>query len=88
MSIAAVSTVFAQFETASVVGTIRDASGAVIQDAKVTLANTATGVADGQSTADGTYEFVTVKSSIYIGASNPVRALGQRRYSGAHARDL
>jgi Carboxypeptidase regulatory-like domain/TonB-dependent Receptor Plug Domain/TonB dependent receptor-like, beta-barrel len=58
---------FAQFETASVVGTIRDASGAVIPGAKVTLTNTATNVSlTRTSTAEGTYEFVTVKSGIYL----------------------
>ena len=35
----------AQFETASVVGTVKDASGAVIADAKVTLTGLDTGVA-------------------------------------------
>ena len=33
----------AQFETATVVGTVRDSSGAVVPDAKVTLTNTQTG---------------------------------------------
>jgi len=67
LSIASASTALAQFETASVVGTIRDTSGAVIPNAKVTLTNTATGVeVTRTSTADGTYEFVTVKSGIYI----------------------
>jgi hypothetical protein len=57
----------AQFETASVVGTIRDQSGAVIPAAKVTLTNTATGVSlTRSSNADGTYEFVTVKSGVYV----------------------
>jgi hypothetical protein len=57
----------AQFETASVVGTVRDASGAVVPDAKVTLTSTATGVAlTRTTTGDGSYEFVTVKSGIYI----------------------
>src|SRR5881628_859642 len=57
----------AQFETASVVGTIRDQSGAVVPDAKVTLTNTATGVSlTRTTTGDGSYEFVTVKSGIYL----------------------
>ena len=67
ISIAAAAPVRAQFETASVVGTIRDTSGAVILGAKVTLTNTATGVSlTRTSTAEGTYEFVTVKSGIYL----------------------
>src|ERR1043166_7562090 len=57
----------AQFETASVVGTVRDQSGAVVPDAKVTLTNTATGVSlTRTTTADGGYEFVTVKGGIYL----------------------
>jgi hypothetical protein len=57
----------AQFETAAVVGTIRDTSGAVVPGAKVTLTNTATGVSVTRtSTAEGTYEFGTVKSGIYL----------------------
>ena len=35
---------FAQFETAVVLGTVRDASQAVIPDAKVTLVNLETGI--------------------------------------------
>jgi hypothetical protein len=62
-----VSRASAQFDTASVVGTVHDASGAVVPDAKVTLTSTATGVAlTRTTTADGSYEFVTVKSGIYI----------------------
>ena len=57
----------AQFDTASVVGTVRDSSGSVIPNAKVTLTNTATGVSVAKTTsADGSYEFFTVKPGIYV----------------------
>jgi hypothetical protein len=57
----------AQFETASVVGTVHDASGAVVPGAKVTLTSSATGVALTRTTSsDGAYEFATVRSGIYI----------------------
>src|SRR5437899_10706282 len=57
----------AQFDTASVVGTVKDASGATVPDAKVTLTNTETGVSVSRTTTnDGTYEFVTVRPGIYI----------------------
>src|SRR5262245_50354321 len=57
----------AQFDTASVVGTVRDQSGAAIPGAKVTLTNTATSVSVTQTTrTDGNYEFVTVKPGIYV----------------------
>ena len=47
----------AQFETASVVGTVRDTSGGVVPDAKVTLTNTATGVSvTRNTTGEGAYE--------------------------------
>jgi hypothetical protein len=58
---------FAQFDTASVVGTVRDASNAVVPDAKVTLTNTATGVSVTRtSNGEGLYEFVTVRPGIYV----------------------
>ena len=57
----------AQFDTASVVGTVKDASGATVPDAKVTLTNTQTGVSVVRTTTtDGNYEFVTVRPGIYI----------------------
>ena len=62
-----VASAFAQFETATVVGTVRDSSGAVVPDAKVTLTNTQTGVtAERQSDANGNYEFFTVRIGSYI----------------------
>src|SRR5438067_5897334 len=57
----------AQFDTASVVGNVRVTSRAVVPDAKVTLTNTATGVAlTRTTTGEGTYEFVTVKGGVYL----------------------
>ncbi len=57
----------AQFDTASVVGTVKDASGAIVPDAKVTLTNTQTGVSVVRTTSgDGNYEFVTVRPGIYL----------------------
>ena len=56
----------AQFDTATVLGTIRDPSGAVISGAKITLRNVNTGVsATGKTDAAGNYEFLTVKIGDY-----------------------
>jgi hypothetical protein len=58
---------WAQFETATVVGTVRDSSGAVVPSAKVTLTNTQTGVSlDRMSDANGNYEFFTVRIGSYV----------------------
>jgi outer membrane receptor protein involved in Fe transport len=58
---------WAQFETATVVGTVRDATGAVVPNAKVTLTNTATGVsAEKTSDANGNFEFFTVRIGTYV----------------------
>ena len=58
---------FAQFETATVVGTVRDASGGVVPDAKVTLLSTQTGVSlDRTTDANGNYEFFTVRIGTYV----------------------
>jgi hypothetical protein len=57
----------AQFDTASVVGTVKDASGATVPEAKVTLTNTQTGVSVVRTTSsDGNYEFVNVRPGIYL----------------------
>src|SRR3954452_13042375 len=60
----------AQFDTASVVGTVRDASGGIVRDAKVTLTSVETGVSVARTTnADGTYEFATVRPGRYVVSS-------------------
>jgi len=57
----------AQFESGSVVGTVRDSSGAVVPDAAVTLSNRDTGVALKRTSGpDGAFEFVTVKPGFYL----------------------
>src|SRR5712691_5558213 len=57
----------AQFDTASVVGTVKDASGATVPDAKVTLTNIETGVSSVRTTgSEGAYEFATVRPGLYI----------------------
>src|SRR5213083_674611 len=63
----------AQFETASVLGTIRDTSGAVVPNAAVTLTNTRTSaVAATKTDIDGNYEFFNVRIGEYtVRASAP-----------------
>ncbi len=53
---------FAQFDAASVLGYVRDAAGAAIPNATVTLTNEETGVTQtAQTERDGKYEFSSVK---------------------------
>src|SRR3954447_25954510 len=67
---AAIPRAAAQFDTASVVGTVKDASGATVPDAKVTLTNTQTGVSVVHTTSsDGNYEFNTVRPGVYLVAA-------------------
>lgn len=57
---------FGQFETAAVLGTIRDPSGAVVTGAKVTLENLGTGIAlSTQSDEAGNYQFLNVRVGNY-----------------------
>ena len=57
----------AQFETATVVGTVRDTSGAVVADAHVSLTNLDTGVAQERSSdAAGNVEFFNVRIGRYV----------------------
>ena len=57
---------FAQFDTAAVLGTVRDPKGGAIADAKITVRNTATGITN-QTTTDGQgdYIFPAVKIGTY-----------------------
>ncbi len=56
-----------QFETATVVGTVKDSSGGVVPAAKVTLTNTQTGVSlERTSDTNGSYEFFTVRIGTYV----------------------
>ena len=56
----------AQFDTATVVGTVRDDSNAVVPGATITLTNLDTGIGTTRITdANGTYEFVTVRAGRY-----------------------
>ena len=58
---------FAQFDTAAVVGTVRDGSGAVVPSAKVTLTAIETGISVSRASgADGNYEFAAVKPGRYV----------------------
>src|SRR5688572_23723020 len=59
--------VFAQFETSSLLGTVKDQSGATVADAMVTLTNTETGVSQMKTTdAAGAFEFFTVRIGTYL----------------------
>ena len=54
--------VAAQFETATVVGAVRDGSGAVVNDARVILTHAETGVTqERRSNNDGLFEFFNVR---------------------------
>jgi hypothetical protein len=57
----------AQFETASVLGAVRDNTGGVVSGATVTLTNTATGVSATKVTDEnGHFEFFTVRIGTYV----------------------
>src|SRR6266567_3234987 len=75
--------VFAQFDTATVLGAIKDSSGAVVPGATVTLKNIATGItANAVTDADGSYQFLNVRIGTYT-----VRAELQG-FSAAEAKDV
>jgi Carboxypeptidase regulatory-like domain/TonB-dependent Receptor Plug Domain/TonB dependent receptor len=57
---------FAQFDSATVLGTIRDANGAALPGATITLKNNATGIATTANTdGNGDYQFPNVKIGEY-----------------------
>ena len=57
---------FAQFDTATVVGTVKDNTGGVVPGATVTLTNLDTGVTTVRVTeANGSFEFMTVRIGRY-----------------------
>ena len=57
----------AQFDTATLLGTVKDPSGAVVPDAEVSVTNTETGVTTKRTTSRaGDYEFVTLKAGRYL----------------------
>jgi hypothetical protein len=61
------SNAMAQFDTAAVIGTVHDVTGAVVPDATVTLTNTETSLSATRTTNnEGVYEFVTVRPGIYV----------------------
>jgi len=56
----------AQFESASVLGYVKDKTGAAIANANVTLSNTATGITQEKKTdSEGKYEFPSVQIGTY-----------------------
>ena len=81
--LAPTTTAFAQFDTASVLGTVRDSTGAVVPGATVTLKNVSTGiVANTVSDDKGDYQFQNVRIGSYT-----VRAELQG-FSAAEAEDV
>jgi hypothetical protein len=57
---------FAQFDTATVLGTVQDSTGAVLPKATVTLKNLATGITQtAQTDENGNYQFFNVKIGVY-----------------------
>ncbi len=66
LTLALPAAVLAQFETATVLGTVKDASGAVVSGSKVTLENVKTGIsATTQTDVSGNYIFLNVRIGAY-----------------------
>ena len=61
------SAAFAQFDSATVLGTVRDTSNAVVPAAKVTLTAVETGISIVRTSSDdGNYEFSAVRPGKYV----------------------
>src|SRR5215210_4549433 len=59
-------TAYAQFDTATVLGTVTDTTGSAVPGATVTLKNTATGITvTAQTDENGNYQFSNVKIGPY-----------------------
>ena len=73
LSLAIPTSLFAQFEAGAILGTVRDPSGAVVPNCKVTLENVDTGVAIGANTdANGNFEFINQHPGSYrVRAESP-----------------
>src|SRR5215203_1182758 len=57
---------FAQFDTATVLGTVRDSNGAVLPGVTVTLKNESTAISvNAQTDADGNYQFNNIRIGDY-----------------------
>src|SRR6185503_16187862 len=57
---------YAQFDTSTVLGVVKDSSGAVVPGATVTLKNNATGItATAVSDSEGSYQFMNVRVGTY-----------------------
>jgi hypothetical protein len=58
--------VYAQVDTGSITGIVRDPSGAVVQNAEINITNAATGISVAlQSNGDGLYSTPNLKSGVY-----------------------
>ena len=87
--ISLITPVFAQFETAEVLGTVRDPSGAAIPGASVTLINPDTGIRSTATTDNfGNFDFFSVKVGKYsIQVEAPGFAQASRLQSGGKNTD-
>src|SRR6476646_10188889 len=66
LTLAISSALWAQFDTGTILGTVRDGSGAVVPSASMVLRNTATGITAASQTDDqGNYQFPNLRIGTY-----------------------